>query len=213
MNDIVPVGPTPANLLFEPTDTVNSRTIALQQEVDRLKRGRRGAWVFVFILFLLFLSAVVAGASYAIFNQSATAASAAELEDAIEERDEAVAAKEEAERQEEALRDQAQELYEYARVAELQFEVNDERRRLDDLIRQIGSRNTGSLDRERTIDLEIQEAGWTVELQEQALNQELDQIADAIGLIEDWLVRSAADNVVVPRRRCNPFKRTDADCE
>ncbi|MEL6830568.1 MAG: hypothetical protein AAFO63_10570, partial [Pseudomonadota bacterium] len=108
---------------------------------------------------------------------------------------------------------QAQELYEYSRVAELQFEVNDERRRLEDLKRQIGSRNTGSLDRDRTIDLEIQDAGWTVEMQEQSLNEELDQIKEAIDLIGDWLVRSAEDTVTIPRRRCNPFKRTDADCE
>ncbi|MEL6829305.1 MAG: hypothetical protein AAFO63_04130, partial [Pseudomonadota bacterium] len=90
MNDIIPVGPTPANLLFEPTDTVNSRTISLQQEVDRLRRGRRGLWVFCIILFLLLLTAVVAGVSYAIFNQSAVTQSQAALEEAIEERDLAV---------------------------------------------------------------------------------------------------------------------------
>jgi len=213
MNDIVPAGSTPPNLLFEPTQTVNARTISLQQEVDRLHRSRRGLWVWIFLLFILFVCTAVAGATYAILNQGTASATEQEIDDAIEARDLAIQEKEEAERQEEALRDQAQELYEYARVAELQFQVNDERRRLEELKEALSRLpSLSGLDRDKTVDLEIQEAGWTVEEQEQALNSELAEIEDAIELIDRWLVRSAQDTVTVPKRRCNPFKRTDADC-
>lgn len=213
MNDIVPVGATPPNLLFEPTETVNARTISLQSEVDRLHRSRRGLMVWLFILFLLFVISAVAGVTYGVFNQSTASANEQELTAAIEARDLAIQEKEDAERQEGALRDQAQELYEYARVAELQFQVNDERRRLDELkvaLNRLPS--LSGLDQSKTVDLEINEAGWTVELQEQALTAELADIEGAIELIDQWLVRSAQDTVTVPKRRCNPFKRTDADC-
>lgn len=192
--------PLAAELIFQPSETINARIIAAEHEISRLRGKRRGAAIMSMLLGAMLLTAAACFVVFFMWSTQQIESAKGDVTAAQDERDEAFEDRDAATAELETLQRSTERLRDYQSLDELERQIENEKSRLSEYYSIIvnPSRPTPPQRIQDALDKRTHPIAWK---------------GDAVTKLEEDLgiIREAEDEVAqymtvnnIPTRRRNP---------
>lgn len=124
--------PLAAELIFQPSETINARIIAAEHEIERLRRKRRGAAVTSMLLGAMLVTAAACFVVFFMWSSQQIESAKGDVTAAQDERDEAIEDLNLVNEELDTLQRSTERLRDYQSLDELERQIENEKARLSE---------------------------------------------------------------------------------